>query len=54
MVYIQITVGVGFIYLVKELLGTGRTKVNGKIYWILRRLILKFIMEITLKSYHFP
>jgi len=38
MVYIQITVGVGFIYLVNELLRTGRPNVNRKIYWILRRL----------------
>jgi hypothetical protein len=38
MVYIQITVGVGFIYLVNELLRAGRPNVNRKIYWILRRL----------------
>jgi len=31
MVYIQITVGVQLIYLVNELLETGRPKVNGKI-----------------------
>jgi len=47
MVYMQIIVGVRFIYLVNELLGTGRPKVNGKIYWILSRLILVFIMEVT-------
>jgi len=54
MVYIQINVGVRFIYLINELLGTGRPKVDGKIYWILRRLFLMFIKEENLKTYHFP
>lgn len=54
MVYMQITVDVRFIYLIIELPGTGRPKINGKIYWILSRLILMFIMEVTLKNYQFP